>query len=105
MEEKIPKKNLPEFRIGKEQVEELKTVSAVTKVLADNPELAEEIAGIFRKIAKEKDRELAEKITCILAAKLPDVPEKKLKAAFHHWYLLAPPEPKFHLYRYPSESK
>ena len=102
MAEKLPEKSMPEFKIGKEQIDELKTVSAVTKVLAENPELAKEIAEIFEQVAMEKERELVERITSLLAEKVKDIPADKIKAAFFYWYIwYFPPEPRKHLYQYP----
>jgi len=97
----IPEKRMPEFKIGTEQIENLKTVSAVTKVLAENPALTEEIAEIFKQIAIEKEKELVERVTAVLADKV-EVPVDKIKAAFWYWYIwYFPPEPRKILYNYP----
>jgi hypothetical protein len=103
MGEKLPRKKMPEFKIADKKIRELKTVSAVTKVLSENPELAEEIAEIFKKVAKEKDRELAEKVTSFLIEKVPEVSAADIKAAFGLWYiLLTPPEPRTSLHYLPN---
>ncbi len=87
MGEKIPKKSMPEFEIASEQVNELKAVSAVTKVLADNPQVIKEISEIFKQVEMEKERELVEKVTKLLAEKVTEVPAEQIKAAFNYWYL------------------
>jgi hypothetical protein len=104
MEKKLPRKKLPEFKIGKEQIDELKTVSAVTKILAENPKLATEIAEIFNQVAEEKERELVEKVTKLLSEKVKEVPPEKIRAAFGHWcpWYLPPPVPARFLYRSPE---
>ena len=105
MGEKLPKKKIPEFKIAKEKIRELKTVSAVTKVLSENPALAEEIAGIFKEVAIEKDRELIERVTSLLVARVPEVSTADIKAAFDLWYILySPPEPRTALHYLPSRS-
>jgi len=105
MEGKLPEKKMPEFKIGMEQTDELRTVSAVTKILAENPALAQEIADIFKQVAMEKERELIERVTNLLAEKVTEVPADKIKAAFYIWYIwYFPPEPKFHLYYFPPRA-
>jgi hypothetical protein len=93
MGEELPKKEMPAFKIGKEQIDVLNTVSAVTNALANTPGLAEDIAEIFKEVAMEKDRELVKRVTELLATKV-DVSPEKIKAAFDYWYIwYLPPEP------------
>ena len=84
--EKMPKGKIPEAEIGKEQAEELKAVSAVTKMLAENPDLAKEMAKIFEQVAKEKEKELTEKISKLLADKVKEIPADRISAAMPFWY-------------------
>ncbi len=87
MDENIPTKKMKEFEINDEKISELKTVAAVTKVLSENPQLSGEIAHIFKEVEMEKERELVERVTKVLAEKVPDVKSEEIKAAFNYWYL------------------
>ena len=93
MEEKIPRKKMGELRIQKEQINELKAISAVTKILADNPKLAKDIVEVFNQVAAEKEHELVERVTGILAEETDEVTAKQIKAAFSYWYSMFTPEP------------
>ena len=93
MTENPPKRKMPDFEIGKERMNDLKTVAAVTKVLSEDPKLAEELSRIFKEVAMEKERELMERVTALLAEKVPDVQREKIEAAFDYWYVwYFPPE-------------
>lgn len=98
MDEEIPKRKIPEFDIGK-QMESLKTVSAVTDVLSKDKELAKQIADIFKQVAEEKERELVERVTSLLAEKVKGVSAEQMKSVFPFWYLCYfPPEAMGHLW-------
>ena len=84
--EKMPKGKIPEADVGKEQAEELKTVSAVTRMLSDNPNLVKEMADIFEQIAKEKERELTERISKLIASKVQDISPERVGASMQYWY-------------------
>lgn len=93
-EEMIPRRGLPEFKISKEQAEEVRAVSAITKMLADDPELSKKIAGAFVEAsrAEPKDRlvtqiELKEKVTRMVAEKLKDVPAAQVARLYPYWYV------------------
>jgi len=82
----MPKGKIPETEIAKEQAEQLKAVSAVTKMLAEDPSLAKEMAEIFEQITKEKEKELTERISRLLAAKVKDIPADRIGASMPYWY-------------------
>ncbi len=84
--EKIPRGKIPETEIAKEQAEQLKTVSAVTKMLAEDPSLAKEMAEIFEQIAKEKEKELTERVSRLLATKVKEIPADRISASMQYWY-------------------
>ncbi len=93
MDENLRKARMPEFEIGKEQMENIKTVAAVSKTLSDHPDLAKQIAEIFNEVAKAKERELIEKVTNLLAEKVTGISPEQLKSAFNYWYIFyIPPE-------------
>ena len=93
MAEELPKRKMPEFKIGKEQMDNLKTVAAVTDVLSKNPDLAKEIANIFKEVAEEKERELVKRVTELLAEKVKTVSPEQIQASFDYWYIwYFPPE-------------
>lgn len=93
MDENLRKAKMPEFEIGKEQMENIKTVAAVSKTLAEDPELTMQIAKIFRDVAMAKERELMEQVTAALAEKVQGISPEQLKAAFNYWYIFyLPPE-------------
>jgi hypothetical protein len=85
MTEKIPKRKISKFKIGKEQTDELKTISAITKVLAEQPQLANELAEIFVEVEMEKQRKLTEKVSKLLADNLKEFPIQKISASFDQW--------------------
>lgn len=86
-------KKMPEFKIEKEQMENLKVVAAITKMFSEDPDLVSEIAKIFKEVAEEKDRELVDKVTNHLAKRAKELSPEKLKAAFNFWYICyLPPE-------------
>ena len=87
--ENLPKRKMGEFKISDEQVNQLKTISAVTKMLADNPQMTKEIADIFVEIEIEKQRELVERVTKLLAEKVPEVSSDQIKATFSYWYMVS----------------
>jgi hypothetical protein len=93
MDEKLPKRKMPEFEIGKEQMENLKTVAAVTKMLTEDKMLAREIADVFKQVAIEKDRELIDRVTNVLAQRVKEVSAEQIRTAFNYWYIwYLPPE-------------
>jgi len=87
MEDKPPKRKMPEFEISKELTDELRTISAVTKVLADDPELIKDIAGIFKQVEMEKEKEIAEQVSKLLADKV-DMKEEQISEVFEKLYPL-----------------
>jgi hypothetical protein len=84
--EKMPKGKIPDAEVGKEQAEELKAVSAITKMLAEKPEIAKEMAEIFEQVAKEKEKELTERISKLLAEKVKDIPADRISGSMQYWY-------------------
>ena len=90
MAEELPKRKMPEFKIGKEYMDNLKTVAAVTDVLSKDEELVKQIAEIFKEVAMEKERELINRVTELIAEKVTTVPADKIKASFDYWYVLSP---------------
>jgi hypothetical protein len=85
MTEKIPKRKIPKFKIGEEQTDELRTISAITKILAEKPELTNEIAEIFIEVEMKKQRELTEKVSKVLAENLKELPIQRISASFEKW--------------------
>jgi hypothetical protein len=55
-------------------------------MLAENPGLAKEMAEIFEQVAKEKEKELTERISKLLAEKVKDVSVDRIGAAMQYWY-------------------
>lgn len=93
MAAKVEKGKMPEFKIDNEQKENLKVVAAITKMMSEDPDLASEIAMIFKEVTEEKDRELVERVTNHLAKKATEFSSERLKAAFNFWYICyLPPE-------------
>lgn len=90
--EKIPERKLPEFKITKEHIQELKTTSAILNMLADNPDLTKRIAEAFVKSSsvKAEDRvyaglELKEKVNNMVAEKLKDISIEQVDRYFPIW--------------------
>jgi len=91
MEEKPTKRKMPEFEISKEQTEELRTISAVTKALADNPELIKEIVAIFKQVEMEKQQELTDRVSKLLAENVSLKPEL-ISAVLENLYPIVIPQ-------------
>jgi hypothetical protein len=91
MEDKPPKRKMPEFEISKEQTEELRTISAVTKALADNPELIKEIVAIFKQVEMEKQQELTDRVSKLLAENVSVKPEL-ISAVIENLYPIVVPQ-------------
>src|SRR5271157_3164627 len=89
--ENPPKRKMPEFDMKDEKVEEIKTVAAVTKMLAENPQIALEIADIFKDAEMEKQRKIVEGVTKLLAEKVAAVSPEQIEATFAYWYLVSSP--------------
>jgi hypothetical protein len=91
MGEKIPERKLPEFKISKEQAERLRTVSAITKILADDPELTKNIANEFVKAFSSGDPIPAhiimrDKISRMIADKVKDLGVDRVVELYPYWY-------------------
>jgi hypothetical protein len=84
--EEIPKREIPTFKVQKEQAEELRTVSAITKILAENPELTKEISDTFIQVRREAQAKLEEKVSGMIAEKLKDVPAEQIGKLVPYWY-------------------
>jgi hypothetical protein len=85
----MTEKKEPEWEIQNEKAREFNTVSLITKFLAENPELAVEIAVIFKEVETQKERILVERITNLLAEKVPGVEPEMVKSTFTYWYLVS----------------
>jgi hypothetical protein len=92
-ERKIPERELPKIKITEEQVQELRTISAITKILAEDPELTKSIADTFLEASRvsPQDRmtaqiELKEKVSRMVGEKLKDVPVERVAKLFPYWY-------------------
>ena len=84
---------MPRFEITEDQKNNLKTISAVSKMLAEDPTLAKEIASVFDEVTQSKDKELADRVSKILSEKVAGVKEEDAKALFRFWFILyLPPE-------------
>lgn len=90
MDKELPKRRMPEFKIGNEYMENLKTVAAVTDVLSKDEDLVKQIADVFNRIAMEKQNQLVDEVTALIAEKVTTVPADKIKASFDYWYILSP---------------
>lgn len=93
MTEKIPARKLPDIKISKEKMENLKTVSAMINMLAEDAELTKKIAEAFLMStqADPKDKvvaqvELKEKVTKLVADKLSKIPADKIANLYPYWY-------------------
>ncbi len=90
--ERITERKLPEFKITKEHIQELKTTSAILNMLADNPDLTKRIAQAFVRASsvKAEDRaiaslELKEQVTKMVAEKLKDIPVDQIEKYYPIW--------------------
>ncbi|MCP8306568.1 MAG: hypothetical protein H3Z49_05665 [archaeon] len=88
--ERIPERKLPEFKISKEQAERLRTVSAITKILADDPELTKNIANEFVKAASSRDPipaniVMREKISRMIVEKVKDLSVERVTELYPYW--------------------
>jgi hypothetical protein len=90
--ERIPERKLPEFKITKEHVQELKTTSAILNMLADNTDLTKRIAQAFVKASsvKAEDRLLAsmdlkEQVTKMVTDNLRDIPADQIEKYYPIW--------------------
>ena len=93
MTEKIPARKLPKIKISKERIEDLKTISAMTKMLAEDSELTKKIADAFLMSTQvdPKDKvvaliELKEAVTKLVSDKLKTIPADKIATLFPYWY-------------------
>ncbi|MCX9074185.1 MAG: hypothetical protein OIN88_05930 [Candidatus Methanoperedens sp.] len=90
--EKIPERKLPEFKITKEQIQEMKTTSAILNMLADNPDLTKRIAEAFVKASSVKMEnrvyarlKLKEHVTKIVAEKMKDISPDQVERYYPIW--------------------
>jgi len=84
--EKIPKRDFSSFKVQEGQAEELRTVSAITKMLADDPELTKEISDIFVQVRKEAQAQLEERVSKRMAEKLRDISAEQVGKVVPYWY-------------------
>jgi hypothetical protein len=88
--EKIPERKLPEFKITKEQQERLRAISAITKVLADDPELTKNIASEFVNASSASDPipaniVMRENISKMIARRLKELPAERIIDLYPWW--------------------
>jgi len=90
--EKIPRRNFPKFKITKEKAEEIRAISAITKIFADDSELTQKIADVFVQASRAdpKDRmatqiELRETVSEMVAERLKAVPAERVAELFPFW--------------------
>jgi len=79
---------MPKFEITDEKKNNLRTISAVSKMLADDPTLAKEIADVFDEVMRQKEKELIEKVSKLLSERVPDVEMKNAEQIFPIWYIM-----------------
>ena len=89
---KIPRRDLPEFKITKELVEEVRSIAAITSLLAEEPELTKQIADAFIQASRVTPQdvmvaqiELREKVSTMVAEKLKDIPAERITKLFPYW--------------------
>ncbi len=85
MAEDIPKRKMPKFKISEDEADELKTISAITGLLAEKPQVASDIADIFIEVEMEKEQELTRRISAKLSENLKELPTEKISASFGSW--------------------
>lgn len=100
-EEKITRKKIPEFRIRKSQINDMKSSARILELLSEKPEVLKKIANEFSKITavKEEDALMAnyeakQNIIDILVSNLKEIPEevieKNINILWYHipyiWY-------------------
>lgn len=88
----MPERKLPDFKVTSEQVHQLKTMSAIMNMMADNKELMQRVAKLYIKAANTDpvDRlnaalELKEKVTSLVAESLKNVPAEDIDRYYPQW--------------------
>jgi hypothetical protein len=89
---KIPERKLPEFKVTKENIQEMKTTAAILNMLADNPDLTKKIAEEFIRAstAKSEERliaslELKQNVSDLVAKNLRNVPAADIEKYYPYW--------------------
>jgi hypothetical protein len=89
---KIPARKLPDIKISKEQIERMKTTSAILEMLSDNPELMKRIAELYLNtlMVKREERiaatiELKQRVTAMVADAMKKVPADLIDKYYPHW--------------------
>lgn len=85
MAAEIPERELPKFKVTEEQVEELKAISAITSMLAEDPKFIKDIAKTIKEVSKTYEKELKEKVSGMIAEKV-DIEVGKVAKIFPHWF-------------------
>lgn len=85
---KPERRKMKRFEITDDKRENLRTISAVSKMLADDPTLAKEIADVFDEVAKAKEEELIDRVSKLLSERVAGVKMESAKAIFPVWYIM-----------------
>ena len=90
--EKMAARKLPDFKITSEQVCQLKTMSAIVNMMADNQDLLQKVAKLYIKAANTdpEDRlnaalDLKEKVTALVTERLKDIPAGDIDRYYPQW--------------------
>ena len=90
--EKMAARKLPDFKITSEQVCQLKTMSAIVNMMADNQDLLQKVAKLYIKAANSdpEDRlnaalDLKEKVTALVTERLKDIPAGDIDRYYPQW--------------------
>lgn len=89
---KMPERKLPDFKVTSEQVRQLKTMSAIMNMMADNKELMQRVAKLYVKAANSAPEErlnaaidLKEKVTALVTESLKNVPAEDIDRYYPQW--------------------
>jgi hypothetical protein len=88
MAAKPERRKMPKFEMTDEKRNNLRTISAVSKMLADDPTLAKEIADVFDEVTKAKEKELIDRVSELLSKRVPGIETENAKDIFPIWYIM-----------------
>jgi hypothetical protein len=90
--EKMAARKLPDFKVTSEQVRQLKTMSAIMNMMADNKELMQKVAKLYVKAANSDPDErlnaaidLKEKVTALVTESLKNIPAEDIDRYYPQW--------------------
>lgn len=84
MVENIPKRNIRELKIDEENIAELKAISQITGMLAEKPEILEEISEEMKKISKEYEQRMKNTVSAVIAKNI-DLEAAEIEKIYPQW--------------------